>query len=74
MATTLTQFLVRLTREAELLEAFRSDPVGTMNRVELVEEAQAVILSRDEDRIRAAVDPDETEGVELDFHPFASFA
>ncbi len=74
MATTLTMFLVRLTREPELLEAFRVDPVETMNRAEVSEREQAVLLSRDEDRIRAAVDLDEAEGVELDFHAFASFA
>jgi hypothetical protein len=66
----LTQFLVRLTREPELLASFRADATGTMNEVGLSAEHQEILLSGDASRINAAVDPDELDGENLDLDCF----
>jgi hypothetical protein len=61
----LTQFLVRLVREPELLDAFRADSTGTMNEVGLAAEDQEILLSGDADRINGAIDPDQVDGEDI---------
>ena len=70
MGPTLTQFLVRLTREPDLLDAFRADRTGTMDDVGLAAEHQAILLSGDADRINAAIDPDELDGENIHVDSF----
>lgn len=55
MATSLAQFLIRLTREPELLEAFHADATATMNEAEVSSEDQYVLREGDLDALKAAV-------------------
>ena len=74
MASNLTEFLVDLSRDPQLLESFRSDPTATMEQAGLSESDQAVLLSRDAETIRQAVDMQHEGADDLDFDAFASFA
>jgi hypothetical protein len=66
----LTSFLVRMTQDPSLLQAFRSDPTATMTRAGLSDEDKEVLLSRDPERLEAAIDPDDAEGADLDLNWF----
>ena len=61
----LTSFLVQMSQDPSLLQAFTDDPNATMTRAGLSDADKEVLLSRDPQRLAAAIDPDEAEGEDL---------
>ena len=65
-ANSLSEFLERLAQDTELLDRFRDDKAGTMNSYGVSAEAQDAILSRDPDRLAAAVGREYMDDHDLD--------
>ncbi len=70
MALSLTEFLVRLTRESELLAEFHHEPERTMQRLGVSADDQEILLSHDRQRLQDAVEPSELDDEELDYKIF----
>ena len=66
----LTSFHAPMSQDPSLFEAFKSDPSAAMTEAGLSYDDQEILLSRDRERLAAAIDPDDEAAADLDIGAF----